>query len=116
MEKNEEQVEKNDEEKQEESSVVATPTKSTQEVNKELDEKIAKLKHFLDRAKSKRFSTLRFVDPYILISQMLSLFGQPGCRNVLGHWPIELTFPLFMNINYETCCLDVISQNSQRPF
>uniref|UniRef100_A0AAR2KZ39 Nucleolar GTP-binding protein 2 n=1 Tax=Pygocentrus nattereri TaxID=42514 RepID=A0AAR2KZ39_PYGNA len=28
-------------------------------VNKELDEKIAKLKHFLDRAKSKRFSAIR---------------------------------------------------------
>ncbi|KAA0703475.1 Nucleolar GTP-binding protein 2 [Triplophysa tibetana] len=55
----EEQVEKNDEEKQEESFVVGNPTKSTQEVNKGLDEKIAKLKHFLDRAKSKRFSTLR---------------------------------------------------------
>ncbi|MCI4373977.1 hypothetical protein PGIGA_G00000700 [Pangasianodon gigas] len=33
--------------------------KSTREVNKELDEKIAKLKHFLDSAKSKRFSTIR---------------------------------------------------------
>ncbi|KAF5905815.1 nucleolar GTP-binding protein 2 [Clarias magur] len=35
------------------------PAKSTREVNKELDEKIAKLKHFLDSAKSKRFSTIR---------------------------------------------------------
>ncbi|XP_057196765.1 nucleolar GTP-binding protein 2 [Triplophysa rosa] len=58
-EEDEEEVEKNDEEKQEESSVVGSPTKSTQEVNKELDEKIAKLKQFLDRAKSKRFSALR---------------------------------------------------------
>uniref|UniRef100_A0AAR2KUV5 Nucleolar GTP-binding protein 2 n=1 Tax=Pygocentrus nattereri TaxID=42514 RepID=A0AAR2KUV5_PYGNA len=33
--------------------------KSAREVNKELDEKIAKLKHFLDRAKSKRFSAIR---------------------------------------------------------
>ncbi|KAG7336179.1 hypothetical protein KOW79_000872 [Hemibagrus wyckioides] len=33
--------------------------KSTREVNKELDEKIAKLKRFLDSAKSKRFSTIR---------------------------------------------------------
>lgn len=60
-EEDEEQVEKNDEEEQEESSVVGQPTKSTQEVNKELDEKISKLKQFLDRAKSKRFSALRFV-------------------------------------------------------
>lgn len=37
------------------------PAKSTREVNKELDEKIAKLKHFLDSAKSKRFSTIRSV-------------------------------------------------------
>ncbi|KAK3551319.1 hypothetical protein QTP70_015001 [Hemibagrus guttatus] len=33
--------------------------KSTREVNKEMDEKIAKLKRFLDSAKSKRFSTIR---------------------------------------------------------
>ncbi|KAK1795034.1 hypothetical protein P4O66_010223 [Electrophorus voltai] len=33
--------------------------KSAHEVNKELDEKITKLKHFLDRAKSKRFSAIR---------------------------------------------------------
>ncbi|XP_066538728.1 nucleolar GTP-binding protein 2 [Hoplias malabaricus] len=33
--------------------------KRTCEMNKELDEKIAKLKHFLDRAKSKRFSAIR---------------------------------------------------------
>ncbi|XP_060778234.1 nucleolar GTP-binding protein 2-like [Neoarius graeffei] len=33
--------------------------KSTREVNKELDEKITKLKRFLDGAKSKRFSTIR---------------------------------------------------------
>lgn len=35
--------------------------KSSREVNKELDEKISKLKHFLDRAKSKRFSAIRCV-------------------------------------------------------
>uniref|UniRef100_A0A8C1K5F2 Nucleolar GTP-binding protein 2 n=1 Tax=Cyprinus carpio TaxID=7962 RepID=A0A8C1K5F2_CYPCA len=35
--------------------------KSTCDVNKEMDEKIAKLKHFLDRAKSKHFSAIRFV-------------------------------------------------------
>ncbi|XP_053488923.1 nucleolar GTP-binding protein 2 [Ictalurus furcatus] len=33
--------------------------KTTREMNKELDGKIAKLKHFLDSAKSKRFSTIR---------------------------------------------------------
>ncbi|XP_062847408.1 nucleolar GTP-binding protein 2 [Trichomycterus rosablanca] len=33
--------------------------KRAREVNKELDEKISKLKHFLDRAKSKRFSSIR---------------------------------------------------------
>lgn len=42
--------------------------KSTREVNKELDEKIAKLKHFLDHAKSKRFSTVRSVYPFIFLS------------------------------------------------
>lgn len=42
--------------------------KSTREVNKELDKKIAKLKHFLDRAKSKRFSTIRSVYPFIFLS------------------------------------------------
>lgn len=34
-------------------------SKSAREVNRELDGKIAKLKHFLDRAKSKRFSAIR---------------------------------------------------------
>lgn len=58
-EEDEEQVEKNNEEEQEESSVVGSLTKNTREVNKELDEKISKLKQFLDRAKSKRFSALR---------------------------------------------------------
>ncbi|TSQ69497.1 Nucleolar GTP-binding protein 2 [Bagarius yarrelli] len=33
--------------------------RSTREVNKDLDEKIAKLKHFLNSAKSKRFSNIR---------------------------------------------------------
>uniref|UniRef100_A0AAR2KVB9 Nucleolar GTP-binding protein 2 n=1 Tax=Pygocentrus nattereri TaxID=42514 RepID=A0AAR2KVB9_PYGNA len=42
--------------------------KSAREVNKELDEKIAKLKHFLDRAKSKRFSAIRSVCPFIFLS------------------------------------------------
>ncbi len=61
-EKVEEQI---SEQQEEESSVsVSTPKvekKSTCEVNKEMDEKIAKLKHFLDRAKSKHFSAIRFV-------------------------------------------------------
>ncbi|XP_077073302.1 nucleolar GTP-binding protein 2 [Siphateles boraxobius] len=46
-----------------ESSVSGPPTtaekKSTREVNKEMDMKIAKLKQFLDRAKSKHFSAIR---------------------------------------------------------
>nr|XP_055066511.1 nucleolar GTP-binding protein 2 [Misgurnus anguillicaudatus] len=62
-EEEEEHVENDNEEEPEESSVVVSPdkteSKSTREVNKELDDKIAKLKQFLDRAKSKRFSTLR---------------------------------------------------------
>lgn len=59
-EKVEEQIGEQQEEK---SSVSDSPTKaekkSTCEVNKEMDEKIAKLKHFLDRAKSKHFSAIR---------------------------------------------------------
>ncbi|XP_056331321.1 nucleolar GTP-binding protein 2 [Danio aesculapii] len=63
-EENEEQVEEETEKQQEEESSVSDSTpkagkKSTQEVNKEMDEKIAKLKHFLDRAKSKHFSAIR---------------------------------------------------------
>ncbi|XP_032373332.1 nucleolar GTP-binding protein 2 isoform X1 [Etheostoma spectabile] len=37
----------------------ATSSKSSREVIRELDEKISKYKHFLDRAKSKRFSAIR---------------------------------------------------------
>ncbi|KAM4601166.1 nucleolar GTP-binding protein 2 [Polymixia lowei] len=37
----------------------ASDSKSSREVIRELDEKIAKYKHFLDRAKSKRFSEIR---------------------------------------------------------
>uniref|UniRef100_A0A673HLZ1 Nucleolar GTP-binding protein 2 n=1 Tax=Sinocyclocheilus rhinocerous TaxID=307959 RepID=A0A673HLZ1_9TELE len=52
------------EQQEEESTVSGSPTKaekrSTREVNEEIDEKIAKLKHFLDRAKSKHFSAIRF--------------------------------------------------------
>ncbi|XP_052002879.1 nucleolar GTP-binding protein 2-like isoform X2 [Xyrauchen texanus] len=55
--------EQNGELKDGKSSVTEPPTKeeskSTHEVNKELDEKISKLKQFLDRAKSKRFSAIR---------------------------------------------------------
>lgn len=47
--------------------------KSTREVNKELDEKIAKLKRFLDSAKSKRFSTIRSV--YAFTSVFFSLLS-----------------------------------------
>uniref|UniRef100_A0A9J7XAB2 Nucleolar GTP-binding protein 2 n=1 Tax=Cyprinus carpio carpio TaxID=630221 RepID=A0A9J7XAB2_CYPCA len=66
-EENEEDEEKVEEQiggqQKEESSVSESPTKaekkSTCDVNKEMDEKIAKLKHFLDRAKSKHFSAIR---------------------------------------------------------
>lgn len=49
------------EQQEEESSETQTKAekKSTCEVNREMDEKIAKLKHFLDRAKSKHFSAIR---------------------------------------------------------
>ncbi|XP_076136579.1 nucleolar GTP-binding protein 2 [Alosa pseudoharengus] len=50
--------EKEDEEKPAEKAG-GSKTKGAREVNKELDEKIAKLKHFLDRAKSKHFSAIR---------------------------------------------------------
>lgn len=63
-EEDEEKAEEETGEHQEEESSVSDSTpkagkKSTQEVNKEMDEKIAKLKHFLDRAKSKHFSAIR---------------------------------------------------------
>uniref|UniRef100_A0A673HH37 Nucleolar GTP-binding protein 2 n=1 Tax=Sinocyclocheilus rhinocerous TaxID=307959 RepID=A0A673HH37_9TELE len=68
-EENEEDEEKAEEQigeqQEEESTVSGSPTKaekrSTREVNEEIDEKIAKLKHFLDRAKSKHFSAIRFL-------------------------------------------------------
>uniref|UniRef100_A0A672KAR9 Nucleolar GTP-binding protein 2 n=1 Tax=Sinocyclocheilus grahami TaxID=75366 RepID=A0A672KAR9_SINGR len=64
-EEDEEKVEEQiGEQQEEESTVSGSPTKaekrSTREVNEEIDEKIAKLKHFLDRAKSKHFSAIRF--------------------------------------------------------
>nr|AAI54311.1 Gnl2 protein [Danio rerio] len=63
-EEDEDKAEEETGEQQEEESSVSDSTpkagkKSTQEVNKEMDEKIAKLKHFLDRAKSKHFSAIR---------------------------------------------------------
>uniref|UniRef100_A0A672K995 Nucleolar GTP-binding protein 2 n=1 Tax=Sinocyclocheilus grahami TaxID=75366 RepID=A0A672K995_SINGR len=63
-EEDEEKVEEQiGEQQEEESTVSGSPTKaekrSTREVNEEIDEKIAKLKHFLDRAKSKHFSAIR---------------------------------------------------------
>lgn len=63
--KEEEGEEKEDDEKPAEegpaSNAGRSKTRSAREVNKELDEKIAKLKHFLDRAKSKHFSAIRSV-------------------------------------------------------
>uniref|UniRef100_A0A8C2CTL0 Nucleolar GTP-binding protein 2 n=1 Tax=Cyprinus carpio TaxID=7962 RepID=A0A8C2CTL0_CYPCA len=64
-EEDEEKVEEQiGEQQEEETSVSSLPTKaekrSTREVNEDMDEKIAKLKHFLDRAKSKHFSAIRF--------------------------------------------------------
>lgn len=60
-----EEKEQSGELQEEESSVSGPPTtaekKSTREVNKEMDMKIAKLKQFLDRAKSKHFSAIRLV-------------------------------------------------------
>ncbi|XP_060725897.1 nucleolar GTP-binding protein 2 isoform X2 [Tachysurus vachellii] len=47
--------------------------KSTREVNKELDEKISKLKRFLDSAKSKRFSTIRIPKG---LSEKVSVSGE----------------------------------------
>uniref|UniRef100_A0A673FZ72 Nucleolar GTP-binding protein 2 n=1 Tax=Sinocyclocheilus rhinocerous TaxID=307959 RepID=A0A673FZ72_9TELE len=76
-EEDEEKVEEQIGEQQEkESSVSDSPTKaekkSTCEVNKEMDEKIAKLKHFLDRAKSKHFSAIRFKFILIIFYRYLS--------------------------------------------
>ncbi|XP_067261991.1 nucleolar GTP-binding protein 2 isoform X1 [Chanodichthys erythropterus] len=58
-----EEKEQNGELQKEELSVsdplTTAEKKNTREVNKEMDEKIAKLKQFLDRAKSKQFSAIR---------------------------------------------------------
>ncbi|XP_051575571.1 nucleolar GTP-binding protein 2-like [Myxocyprinus asiaticus] len=63
-EEDKEQMDEQNGEQQDEKSSATGPqtkeeSKSTREVNKELDEKISKLKQFLDRAKSKRFSAIR---------------------------------------------------------
>lgn len=64
-EEDEEEKEQSGELQEEESSVsgpvTAAEKRSTREVNKEMDMKIAKLKQFLDRAKSKHFSAIRLV-------------------------------------------------------
>lgn len=48
--------------------------KSSREVIRALDEKISKYKQFLDRAKSKRFSTIRSVCSYLNLTYIFSLF------------------------------------------
>uniref|UniRef100_A0A672K9L6 Nucleolar GTP-binding protein 2 n=1 Tax=Sinocyclocheilus grahami TaxID=75366 RepID=A0A672K9L6_SINGR len=83
-EEDEEKVEEQiGEQQEEESTVSGSPTKaekrSTREVNEEIDEKIAKLKHFLDRAKSKHFSAIRFMSLHHLPNSHLkryTLFSQ----------------------------------------
>ncbi len=47
---------------------------SSREVIRALDEKISKYKQFLDRAKSKRFSTIRSVCPYLNLTYIFSCF------------------------------------------
>uniref|UniRef100_A0A3B5BBR6 Nucleolar GTP-binding protein 2 n=1 Tax=Stegastes partitus TaxID=144197 RepID=A0A3B5BBR6_9TELE len=51
----------------------AKGNKSSREVIRELDEKIAKYKQFLDRAKSKRFSAIRSVGSFPDLNSILSL-------------------------------------------
>lgn len=63
--------------------------KSSREVIRELDEKITKYKHFLDRAKSKRFSAIRSVHspkPHHIIHSCCVL---PFC---LGHCQTEMPY------------------------
>lgn len=52
----------------------ANYNKSSREVIRELDEKIAKYKQFLDRAKSKRFSAIRSVCSHPNLTYIFSLF------------------------------------------
>lgn len=52
----------------------ANYNKSSREVIRELDEKIAKYKQFLDRAKSKRFSAIRSVYSHPNLTYIFSLF------------------------------------------
>uniref|UniRef100_A0A8C2H3Z7 Nucleolar GTP-binding protein 2 n=1 Tax=Cyprinus carpio TaxID=7962 RepID=A0A8C2H3Z7_CYPCA len=86
-EEDEEKVEEQiGEQQEEETSVSSLPTKaekrSTREVNEDMDEKIAKLKHFLDRAKSKHFSAIRI--PKGLSEKVFSetIAKQNGAKNV----------------------------------
>ncbi|XP_042628756.1 nucleolar GTP-binding protein 2-like [Cyprinus carpio] len=86
-EEDEEKVEEQiGEQQEEETSVSSLPTKaekrSTREVNEDMDEKIAKLKHFLDRAKSKHFSAIRI--PKALSEKVFSetIAKQNGAKNV----------------------------------
>uniref|UniRef100_A0A3P8S3T4 Nucleolar GTP-binding protein 2 n=1 Tax=Amphiprion percula TaxID=161767 RepID=A0A3P8S3T4_AMPPE len=51
----------------------ANGNKSSREVIRELDEKIAKYKQFLDRAKSKRFSAIRSVSSFPNLNYIFSL-------------------------------------------
>lgn len=52
----------------------ATSNKSSQEVIRELDDKISKYKHFLDRAKFKRFSAIRSVCSPPHLTELFPLF------------------------------------------
>uniref|UniRef100_A0A8C2CR64 Nucleolar GTP-binding protein 2 n=1 Tax=Cyprinus carpio TaxID=7962 RepID=A0A8C2CR64_CYPCA len=76
-EEDEEKVEEQIGEQQEEET-----SRSTREVNEDMDEKIAKLKHFLDRAKSKHFSAIRI--PKGLSEKVFSetIAKQNGAKNV----------------------------------
>uniref|UniRef100_A0A3Q1FRN2 Nucleolar GTP-binding protein 2 n=1 Tax=Acanthochromis polyacanthus TaxID=80966 RepID=A0A3Q1FRN2_9TELE len=57
----------------------ANGNKSSREVIRELDEKIAKYKQFLDRAKSKRFSAIRSVGSFPNLNYVFSL----TCRRAM---------------------------------
>uniref|UniRef100_A0AAQ5Z5U2 Nucleolar GTP-binding protein 2 n=1 Tax=Amphiprion ocellaris TaxID=80972 RepID=A0AAQ5Z5U2_AMPOC len=57
----------------------ANGNKSSREVIRELDEKIAKYKQFLDRAKSKRFSAIRSVSSFPNLNYIFSL----TCRRAM---------------------------------
>ncbi|XP_050986421.1 nucleolar GTP-binding protein 2 [Labeo rohita] len=85
-EEDEEQVEEQiEEQEEEESTVSSSPTKaekkSMREVNEEMDEKINKLKHFLDRAKSKHFSAIRIPKGLSLKVFSETTAKQKGAKN-----------------------------------